>query len=1124
MKKRLLSLLLAAMLLVSAVPFGAAAKVTHDNDWAIFEDVKDAPETMQLLAREMLSDERISGPWNSIYSAIVKDKKTTHEGAVMAPKIPTDGNKLTYAKSIASAVETARQQYQTRVASYSYVTNDSFSQNLNNFVENLSSTEQDVLYVSLENNFHAASNYEYNLYGLQLFYDFKIVPLADQFSSVKAEKDDTLQDLLDKGIQYTAKSISGGDASSVQVINASAETNTVGKEYQYAFSETTSIETSHSYNAHLGGSTSLGVTIGFKIPAFGGADSNVTVTQTVDYSRDITDTYTTGTQTETSRTITDAIQMELPPHTFSKIEVSNSDSVTKIPYKGASTITYKTMMVYFGAEMQRNNNIWKTISEISPTAVTFGDDKKVFSAIEDLDDRIVGASPGYDKDKLDQLMKDTSFIGYANKLCTGQPYAPYVGDLTYTLKTTTITPGSIQPLYPAQRFVVNDDQISLYTGQSITTKSFAVDANNVYGVTYYGFNQFLHGNWMIVDANGAENTEYAQLVADANGYQEIKALKATNGADIYLTYVPNKDKFLLLDEKCVSEKIPLAIKEPEVTTLGVSGEFAPIILGDTDNTTDVSNLKVNVRTAQDASWQEITGSDKIEWHVEEFEGITVDKAGNISFSKPGTYQIYAMMDGEKSNPVSLQVLPERKLASFSLSGEIPILIWNGTPSSYNLSQLSVSGSDNYGDPFAVSVNDINWRSSTPDVASVAGDELTGEKLGGGFVSASLGDIHADNQIAFTVRDIPVPAALEVSGEIPTLYFDDADSNSFDFNTLTVTANDQYGEAWADMSTLSWYLAEDDTEITDGILTANRRGTYTVYAKCGDAKSDPIAIEAKDSIDSLSANPADLAAEGGEITVTLTGHKVSGAEVVVLNGSAKIASGIAGEDGKAKVNIPENMAKEAAVYTVKARLQGMEEFAQATTEINQSGRKDLFPFTDVYSTDWYYDDVYYTWDKKLVNGMTDTRFGPSGTMTRAMLITVLGRAAEVDTQQYAGASYSDVPVSQYYAPYVKWASENGIVEGVGNDKFAPSKNVTREQVAVILYRYAVFMGKVPQGSITGELDYLDAGRISGWAKEGALFTQANGIISGRPGKLFDPQGTAKRGEVAAILHRYLVKFS
>jgi len=182
------------------------------------------------------------------------------------------------------------------------------------------------------------------------------------------------------------------------------------------------------------------------------------------------------------------------------------------------------------------------------------------------------------------------------------------------------------------------------------------------------------------------------------------------------------------------------------------------------------------------------------------------------------------------------------------------------------------------------------------------------------------------------------------------------------------------------------------------------------------------------------------------------------------------------------------------------------------------RPNANPFTDIRESDWFYYDVIWANANALFNGTSSTEFSPRLPMTRAMLVTVLGRLyGLVDTTP--ASSFSDVDSSAYYAPYVKWAKQAGIVTGISEDRFAPSLPITRQDLAAILYRYEQFVNKIPS-DVVNEREFSDMSSISDYAKNAVNALAVQGIISGKPNNMFDPKGNATRAEVAAVLHRFV----
>ena len=176
-----------------------------------------------------------------------------------------------------------------------------------------------------------------------------------------------------------------------------------------------------------------------------------------------------------------------------------------------------------------------------------------------------------------------------------------------------------------------------------------------------------------------------------------------------------------------------------------------------------------------------------------------------------------------------------------------------------------------------------------------------------------------------------------------------------------------------------------------------------------------------------------------------------------------------------------------------------------------------PFGDVAQDAWYYDAVQYVYENGLMDGTGGGAFSPAATTTRGMVVTILYRLA--GQPAVTGASgFTDVVAGQWYSDAVLWASANGIVSGYGNGSFGPGDTVTREQLAVILYRFAQTQGEdVTQ---TGALStFTDGGDTAQWAQSAMSWAVGSGLISGKGNGVLDPQGTATRAEVAAILARF-----
>lgn len=178
------------------------------------------------------------------------------------------------------------------------------------------------------------------------------------------------------------------------------------------------------------------------------------------------------------------------------------------------------------------------------------------------------------------------------------------------------------------------------------------------------------------------------------------------------------------------------------------------------------------------------------------------------------------------------------------------------------------------------------------------------------------------------------------------------------------------------------------------------------------------------------------------------------------------------------------------------------------------------FEDIKSDDWYHDNVMYVFEKGLMSGVSDTEFGPQVTLTRAMLVTVLWRLEGEPVVNYL-MQFTDVEAESYYQEAVRWASAEGIVNGVTDTEFAPHKNITREQIATIMHRYAQYKGyDVSVGEDTNILSYDDASDVSEYAISAIQYAVGSGLITGKTDSTLNPKDNATRAEIATILKRFI----
>ena len=177
----------------------------------------------------------------------------------------------------------------------------------------------------------------------------------------------------------------------------------------------------------------------------------------------------------------------------------------------------------------------------------------------------------------------------------------------------------------------------------------------------------------------------------------------------------------------------------------------------------------------------------------------------------------------------------------------------------------------------------------------------------------------------------------------------------------------------------------------------------------------------------------------------------------------------------------------------------------------------FPFVDVAKTSWYYGNIKYVWQHDIMNGVSDTKFAPESSMTRAMFVTVLYRLeGSPSVEGLATPPFTDIGASNYSWAYnaIVWAYNTGVTKGTSATTFAPGAAITRQEIVTMLYRYA------GSPAVSGSLIFGDSSVVSSWARSAVQWANSIGIITGYPNGNFGPVDATTRGQMAAIVHRYM----
>lgn len=238
------------------------------------------------------------------------------------------------------------------------------------------------------------------------------------------------------------------------------------------------------------------------------------------------------------------------------------------------------------------------------------------------------------------------------------------------------------------------------------------------------------------------------------------------------------------------------------------------------------------------------------------------------------------------------------------------------------------------------------------------------------------------------------------------------------------------------------------------------------------------------------------------------------------------------DGQ-KVSRPEDPTKEGFVFEGWYTDSGMTTAYDFGSEVTKSftlyakwTEKDADPvpeisFQDVPSDAWYAEYVTYLAEKSIVSGKTANTFAPNDFVTRAEFVKIIAGVAGADVASAAGFSFSDVDAGAWYAPYVAWAAENGIVTGSG-DKFNPNSRITRQDMAVIIDRYVEKLAPKKLENVNDKVDFTDNSSISSYAADAVASMQQAGIISGKGANNFAPKDNATRAEACKMLAMVMQK--
>ena len=415
-----------------------------------------------------------------------------------------------------------------------------------------------------------------------------------------------------------------------------------------------------------------------------------------------------------------------------------------------------------------------------------------------------------------------------------------------------------------------------------------------------------------------------------------------------------------------------------------------------------------------------------------------------------------------------------------------------------------------GDDVSVTCNSITF-----DTAAVGNNRLitaTGISLSGNDARYYV----LSNTTATTSGSITglEQDALTISGLPDKVYVGDQ---------FTLTASGGTGE-----SVLSWEVVSGPAEIdaSTGAVRVNGEGEIKIcVTKAKDATHSATSAEITFTANEIpytgkysheiSTSVGDhgtisvdrYTTEGDKVTITVLPDDAYKLDDLSVTAGGKDVELTDNGDGTFSFTMPSGDVKISATF---AEDPDWTEPEEPSTDVS-----DLF--IDVAPNAWYKAAVQYAYDNGLMTGVSNTEFAPEATTTRAMIVSMLARLENVTSAESAG--FADVSDGDWYATAVNWAATEGIVSGTGEGDFSPNAAITREQLAAMLMNYASYKGE----DVSNRADlsaYSDTATISSWANDVMQWAVAEGLISGVTNTELQPQASATRAQVAAILQRFL----
>ena len=424
---------------------------------------------------------------------------------------------------------------------------------------------------------------------------------------------------------------------------------------------------------------------------------------------------------------------------------------------------------------------------------------------------------------------------------------------------------------------------------------------------------------------------------------------------------------------------------------------------------------------------------------------------------------------------------------------------------------------------------VTWSSDRSDVATVDSGVVTAVGEGEATITVKTTD---GSNISDTCTVTVTQSTYSISADTKALDFGSVYTGYTQPAAKTVTiTNDGNQQVTVTPPTANDFVITAGTGFTDSTATLAPKGTatFTVQPKAGlsvGTYSENITVSGSEG--ATVTIPANFTVEQRDntpyygITVnapangTVTCYAKSAAKGAEVTLTVKPDVGYALD----KLTVTDASGKTVDVTKVDEKTYTFVMPGRAVTvEAVFAPSTSGLPFTDVSAGDWFYEAVQFVYENGLMDGVGNNLFAPNATLNRAMAVTILYRlegSPDLDGENL-GYPFADVDGDTWYSDAVYWARLNGIVDGVENNHFDPTGSLTREQMATVLYRYAQYKGA--DVSASGDLSgFVDSANVSSWAADAVKWAVGSGLVNGVEGNALAPQGTSTRAQAAAVLMR------